>query len=127
MTDAELSRLTIGALVERQALAYGDRGFACFPAADQRMTYAAFAKRVDLMARGLMSMGVRKGEHVAVWAPNSPEWLLLQYGLARVGAVIVPVPIAADAPHLEKILHHSDSTTLFLAQGWEGVDFPSIL
>jgi fatty-acyl-CoA synthase len=123
MDDVELSRLTIGALLDHQAEQFGDREFVAYPDRDVRLTYRQFRDRVDLVGRGLMALGVRKGEHVAVWAPNIPEWLLLQYATAKIGAILVPVDTACRADELEVILRSSESTTLLLATGAAEVDY----
>ena len=62
-----------------------------------------------------MGMGVRKAEHVAVWAPNIPEWLLIQFAAAKVGAILVPINTSCSARELEFALRHSETTTLILA------------
>jgi fatty-acyl-CoA synthase len=123
MDDVELSRLTIGMLLDHQAEQFGDREFVAYPERDVRLTYRQFRDRVDLVGRGLMTLGVRKGEHVAVWAPNMPEWLLLQYATAKIGAILVPVDTACQGNELEVVLRSSESTTLLLASGAAEVDY----
>jgi len=123
MDDSELSKLTIGFLLDRQAERFGDRNFVAYPDGATHATYRQFRDRVNLVARGLMALGVRKGEHVAVWAPNVVEWLFLQYATAKIGAVLVPVNIACRAAELEYVLANSETTTLFLGAGAVGVDY----
>jgi fatty-acyl-CoA synthase len=74
-----------------------------------------------------MTLGVRKAEHVAIWAPNVPEWLLLQYATAKLGAVLVPVNTSHTASELDRLLRHSEATTLFLAPRFRGTDFVATL
>lgn len=64
-----------------------------------------------------------KGEHVAIWASNIPEWILLQFATARIGAVLVTVNTSYQARELEYLLEHSDSTTLFLMDGYKGTSY----
>lgn len=123
MDDVELSRLTIGALLDRQAEQFGDRECIAYHDRDFRLTYRQFRDRVDLVGRGLMALGVRKAEHVAVWAPNIPEWLLLQYATAKIGAVLVPIETTCRADDLEFMLRASETTTLLLASAGADVDF----
>jgi fatty-acyl-CoA synthase len=123
MDESELSRLTIGSLLDRQGERFGDRDCIAYAHRDTRYTYRQFRERVDLAARGLMAVGVRKGEHVAVWAPNIPEWLMLQYAIAKVGAILVPINTSYRAAELEFLLHNSETTTLFFSAGKSGVDF----
>ena len=56
---------------------------------DFRWTYRDYRDRVERLAKGLIALGIAKGEHVAVWAPNLPEWILLEIALAQIGAVLV--------------------------------------
>lgn len=123
MDESELPKLTIGELFDRQVQAFGDREFVAFPDRDVRFTYRTFRERVDMVARGIMATGVRKGEHIAIWAPNSPEWLLVQYAVAKIGAILVPINTTYAADELEYVLRHSESTTLFLAAGSGDINF----
>ncbi|MDE1376907.1 AMP-binding protein, partial [Bacillus licheniformis] len=74
-------------------------------------------------AKGLLALGIQKGEHVAIWASNIPEWILLQFATARIGAVLVTVNTSYQARELEYLLEHSDSTTLFLMDGYKGTSY----
>ena len=56
-----------------------------------RWTYRDFDREVDRVAKGLMALGVEKGEHVALWMNNRPEWLFLVFAIAKIGAVLVPL------------------------------------
>jgi fatty-acyl-CoA synthase len=127
MDVGELSRLTVGALLEQQAARFGDREYAVFPGRGVRFTYRQFLERVNQVARGLIALGVRKSEHVAVWAGNVPEWLLLQFAAAKAGAIVIPIEPAADAQTLESILRHSDATTLFFGSGADDSRFAAQL
>ena len=85
-TDSEpLFELTIGDLLDRRAdeiPAQEAVVYSCYPefsgALDIRWSYAVFRERVNAVARGLMALGLQKGEHIAVWAANLPEWVLLE-------------------------------------------------
>jgi len=97
------------------ALVYVDRNL--------RYTYKEFKEKCDQLAKGLLKLGIKKGEHVAVWAYNVPEWVLLQFALAKIGAVLVTVNTYYKAHELEYVLRQSDSTTLFLVKGFKDVDY----
>ena len=127
MDGPDLSRLRIGSILDRQADRFGDREFVAYADRDVRFTYRQFRDRVDLVARGLMALGIRKGEHIAIWAPNIPEWLLVQFAAGKIGAILVPVNTSYRARELEFQLRHSETTTLFLAPGADGVDYPATL
>ncbi len=65
------------------AVAYADREY--------RQTWKEFSDSVDDMAKGLMAMGIKKGEKVAVWATNVPHWVTLQFATARIGAILLTI------------------------------------
>ncbi len=123
----DIDKLTIGRLLDRQAERFGDRDCLVYPDRGLRLTYRQFRDRVEMLARGLMALGVRNGEHVAIWASNVPEWLYLQYATAKIGAVLVTVNTAYRARELEYLLHQSDTTTLFLIRSFKGVDYVETL
>jgi fatty-acyl-CoA synthase len=55
------------------------------------LTYRQFDDEVDALARALLGLGVAKGERIGIWAPNVPEWVLVQYAAARLGAILVNI------------------------------------
>ena len=91
MRAEEIDGLTIGGLLdlvaerrpEDDALVYPDRGL--------RYSYSEFKEVVEDCARGLMALGLQKGDHVAVWGQNVPEWVTLQFATGKVGAVLVTI------------------------------------
>jgi fatty-acyl-CoA synthase len=115
MQDSELAKITIGEILDMQADRFGEREFIAYADRDVRFTYRQLLARVDIAARGLMALGVRKSEHVAIWAPNIPEWLIIQYATAKIGAILVPINTSYRARELEFSLRHSETTTLIFA------------
>ncbi|MCG2827032.1 MAG: AMP-binding protein, partial [Thermoplasmatales archaeon] len=87
---------TAGKWPDKDALVYVDRGL--------RYSYKDFRDRCNSLAKGLMALGVKKGEHVAVWAYNVPEWVILQFATAKIGAVLVTVNTLYKARELEYLL-----------------------
>jgi fatty-acyl-CoA synthase len=85
-----------------------------------RLTYSQYRDEANRLAKGLLALGIEKGEHIAVWAPNVPEWALLQMALAKIGAVMVTVNTAYRAAELEYVLRQGDVTILFLAEEVRG-------
>jgi len=92
-------------------------------AAGRRITYADFAREAERMARGLLAAGVGKNDKVALWLPNRPAWLFVQYACAMIGAVLVALNTRYKAHELAYILAQSDATTLILADHLGPVDF----
>lgn len=97
------------------ALVYVDR--------DLRLTYFEFKKQIDKLAKSLMVLGIKRGDHIAIWAYNVPEWVLLQFASAKIGAVLVTVNTYYKSHELEYLLKQSDTTTLFLVHGFKDVDY----
>ncbi|MEX0716275.1 MAG: AMP-binding protein, partial [Planctomycetaceae bacterium] len=92
-----------------------------------RRTWSAFDADVDRAARALIGMGIRPGEHVAAWGTNRLEWLLLQFGCARIGAVLVNVNPAYRASEMAYVLEQSDSVALFLIDRFRKSDYFAML
>jgi len=120
---AQLVYKTIGQLLEEQtktdpnheALVYADRGL--------RMTYQQFNEQCRLVAKGLMSLGIDKGENISVWTSNVPEWVQLQFASGYMGAPIVTVNTNYRQSELEYLLKQSDTTTLILMPDYRDHSF----
>ena len=91
--------------------------YSCYPefggALDIRWTYAEYRARVNAVAKGLMALGFQKGDHIAIWAANLPEWLLLMFGAAKAGLVLVTINPVYRAAELEYVLKQGDVKALF--------------
>jgi fatty-acyl-CoA synthase len=114
-------RATVGDMLATQAARFGDREAIVAP--DRRIGYAELYRDAQRLARGLLAGGVRKDDKVALWMPNRPEWLALQYGCALIGAVVVALNTRYKAHELRYILHQSDATTLVCADHAGPVDY----
>src|SRR5215218_1755352 len=90
-------------------------------------TYREFKEVVEKCARALMALGLEKGDHVAVWGQNVPEWVTLQFATGKMGAVLDTVNPAYKANELKYVLEQSDAAALFLTRGVKGADFVEIL
>ena len=77
---------TIGANLERTVDRYPDNEAVVSRHQERRFTYAQFDDAVDVVARGLLDLGLEAGDRVGMWSPNSYEWLLVQYATARRGS-----------------------------------------
>ncbi|WP_252228233.1 AMP-binding protein [Caldicoprobacter algeriensis] len=122
-----MMEITMGQLLDMQAERYSDHEAVVYPFENVRWTYSEFCDRVNRIARGLIRIGVKKGQHVAVWATNVPEWLLAQFALAKVGAVLVTVNTNYKIFELEYLLRQSDSTTLIMTRGFKDSDYVQII
>src|SRR5450631_8932 len=104
---------------ENEALVYHERGL--------RYTYREFNEVCRKVAKGLLQLGIRKGDPVAIWAYNVPEWVILQFATAKIGAVLVTVNTSYKSTELEYILNQSDSTSLFMVKSFKDTDYVATL
>ncbi|MBS1811755.1 MAG: AMP-binding protein [Acidobacteria bacterium] len=119
-----LIELTLGDLLdqraaempEKEALVYNYPEFGL----NLRLNFREYRDTVNRLAKGLMALGVQKGENVAVWATNVPEWVFLELALAKIGAVIVTVNTNYRQHEIEYVLKQGDITTLFLIEEFRG-------
>ncbi|HXU08772.1 MAG TPA: AMP-binding protein, partial [Blastocatellia bacterium] len=116
--DIELIDLTIGELFDRQCEAFADKEAIVYNypeiGLDLRLSYRQYREEVDRLAKGLLALGIQKGENIAVWATNVPEWIFLEMALAKIGAVLVTVNTNYRASEIEYVLRQGDITTLFM-------------
>jgi fatty-acyl-CoA synthase len=115
--------LTVGGLLDHIAGKFPDNEALVYVERGLRYTYREFNERCRQVAKGLLRMGVRKGDHLSIWAYNVPEWVVLQFATAKIGAVLVTVNTSYKSAELEYILKQSDSSTLFLVQGFKDTDY----
>ena len=100
---------------QQEALVYPDRGL--------RYDFSQLEWMTRQTARGLLSLGIERGERVALWATNIPEWVVLQFALAEIGAVLVTVNTSLRAAELEYLLKQSEAATLITVGGFRDVDY----
>jgi len=122
--DIDLIRLTIGELFDRQCEAFAGKEAIVYNypeiGLDLRLSYRQYRDEVERLAKGLLSLGIQKGENIAVWATNVPEWILLEMALAKIGAVLVTVNTNYRASEIEYVLRQGDITTLFMIEEHRG-------
>src|SRR3954447_22592485 len=118
---------TIGQVLQKTAERFSDREAMVFPQLGRRWTWRQFAADVDAAARGFIALGIKTGEHVALWATNVPEWVLLQFATARIGAVLVNINPAYRPFELQYVLKQSDAVTLFLVDQFKASNYFEML
>jgi fatty-acyl-CoA synthase len=127
-SDSISSRdVTIGALLTRLAESIPDNEALVYADRNLRLTFAELEAEARLIARGLMACGVERGERVALWATNVPEWIVLQFALAKIGSVLVTVNTALRAHEVGYLLRQSEAATVIAIRGFKGVDYVSAL
>jgi len=116
----QLVERTLGDWLEHWVTHTPDREYMVYSDRDLRFTWKAFNKRVDEAALGFLAIGVRKGDHVGIWAQNVPEWLTYMYACAKIGAVYVTVNTNYKQHELEYLVGNSDMHTLCITDGtWD--------
>ncbi|MGW1652175.1 AMP-binding protein [Streptomyces atratus] len=118
---------TIGRNLDRAVEAFGDREALVDVVSGRRWTYAEFGAAVDELARALMASGVAKGDRVGIWAINCPEWVLVQYATARIGAVMVNINPAYRAHELEYVLKQAGISLLVSSLSHRTSDFRALV
>lgn len=121
------SEETIGDFFEKQVEKDPSRDFLVYPDRDLRFTYKQFDERVNMLAKGLLSVGVKKGDHVGIWAKNVPDWLTFMFATAKIGVVLVTMNTAYKSHELEYVLKQSDMKALAIIDGFRDVDYLKIL
>ena len=124
---AEELQITIGKLLGQVALERPDHDAVVYPDRGLRYSYQQFNQLCREAAKGFMKLGIEKGEHMAIWATNTPEWLTTQFSTGIMGAVLVTVNTNYQATELEYLLKQSDSTTLILMESFKGTSYVDTL
>jgi fatty-acyl-CoA synthase len=119
--------VTVGGLLDDIAGRYPDNEALVYVERGLRYTYREFNEVCRRVAKGLLKLGVRKGDNVSIWAYNVPEWVILQFATAKIGAVLVTVNTSYKSAELEYILKQSDSSTLFLVKDFKDTDYVETL
>ncbi len=104
-TDVPLSESTVGQFLVDTARRFPDRPAVVFREQEIRWTWKEFKEEVDVLASGLLALGIQKGDRVGIWSPNRVEWLMTQFATARIGAVLVNINPAYRLAELEYALN----------------------
>ena len=112
---------TVSSLLDDVAARFPDREALVLD--DERVTFAEFRQRAEILARGLAALGLGAGDKVAIWLPNRPSWFIAQQACARIGAVVVALNPRYRTHELAYILAQSDSAALLLTDHLGPVDY----
>ena len=114
MTHNIDTRSTIGDILDIQTQRFAEREALVHAATGDRFNYREFHAEVERVARGLLSIGIAKGQHVGIWATNYTEWVLAQFATAKIGAVLVTVNPAYRTSELAYVLEQAQIGALIL-------------
>src|ERR1700694_3038444 len=122
-----ISSSLLGDVLSRQAAQYPDKDALIFPELGLRWSFRQLEELAQTSAKGLVRLGIRKGERVALWSTNLPEWVVLFFALARIGAAMVTVNTLLRRHEVEYLLGQSECCTLMLSRGFRDGDYPEII
>jgi fatty-acyl-CoA synthase len=126
-TTPALIEETIGKNFERVAAENADREALVEVASGRRWSYAELNADIDRAARGLMAVGIEKGDRVGMWSPNCAEWTLIQYATAKIGAILVNVNPAYRTHELTYVLNQAGIRLLVSATEFKTSDYRSMV
>jgi fatty-acyl-CoA synthase len=118
---------TLDRVLEQQVARFPDKEFIVYADRDLRFTYAEFDLRVNRFAKGLLAIGLRKGDHLGIWATNVPDWLTLLFAAAKIGVITVTVNTAYRLHELDYLIKQSDIKALCLIDGFRDSDYLGIV
>src|SRR5262245_32583080 len=118
---------TIGQVLRETARRFGSNDAVVFPEIGFRMTWQQFDQAVDQVARGLLAMGFKKGDHFGIWSTNWPEWVVLQFATARIGVVLVTINPAYKTEELAYAISQSEIRGLMLIEHFKTSHFFEML
>ncbi|MBI9112005.1 AMP-binding protein [Maridesulfovibrio ferrireducens] len=123
MEKSHLREITLGALLDEAVEKWPDNEAVVYVDRDFRLTYSEFGELVDELAMGLMALGIKKGEKVAIWATNVPYWVALQFATAKIGAILLTVNTFYRTTELEYLLKQSECENLVIIDGFRDIDY----
>ncbi len=125
--DEIVREITLGQILAETVAKYPDEAAVAYVEREYKQTWQEFSDTVDAMAKGLMAMGIQKGEKVAVWATNVPHWVALQFATARIGAILLTINTNYRSAEIEYVLKQSDCENIFIINGLRDANYLEIL
>ena len=119
--------LTFPQVLDKMVEKYPDQYAFKYTTLDYTRTYAEFRRDVDEAAAALISLGVKPGDHVAIWATNIPQWFISFWATTKIGAVLVTVNTAYKIHEIEYLLKQSDTHTLIMIEEYKGTNYKEII
>ena len=118
---------TFSDVLDTMAEKYPDQYAFKYPTLDYTRTYEQFRRDVDECAAALISLGVKAGDHVAIWATNVPQWFITFWATTKIGAVLVTVNTAYKIHEIEYLLKQSDTHTLVMVEYCKDINYKEII
>lgn len=118
---------TLGQQLSEMARKYSDDVMVNYTDRDYKRTWKQFNDECEQIARGFMSLGLKKGSHISIWATNVPEWILTFFASAKMGGILITVNTSYKIFELEYQLRQSDTDAIVLIDGFKGTSYIDII
>ncbi len=118
-----LLRVTMGDLLDDVASKFSQKDALVDLSKGVRLTYGEFLSCVNQLAKGFIKLGLKKRDHLALWAPNRWEWIVTEFAATKIGVVLISVDTLHQREQLEYLLRHSDAKALVMAEGLKGDEY----
>src|SRR5690348_15938631 len=119
--------MTVSQLLDRACARFGAGDAAIFAASELRLSWYDLRQKADDVAAGLLALGIGRGDRVGIWAPNRPEWLFVQFGTARIGAILVNINPAYQRHELDYALNKVECKVLVMARSLKSSDYVGMI
>jgi fatty-acyl-CoA synthase len=126
-SDTPLLGLTIGDMFDQTTEKYPDHPALISRHQHIRLTYRELQAQVNQCAKGLMQLGIKKGQRVGIWAPNCAEWCIVQFATSKIGAILVNINPAYRVHELEYVLNQSGCTALVIAPEFKSSNYTAMV
>ena len=127
VSDKPLLGVTIGDMFDQVVARYPDNEALVVRHQSLRYTYRQLQHQVDLCARGLMAMGLQKGERIGIWSPNNAEWAITQFATSKIGAILVNINPSYRVQELEYALIQSGCSVLVIADQFKTSNYTQMV
>jgi fatty-acyl-CoA synthase len=116
-------RKTVGDVLDEVAVKVPEKEALVDLSGGRRFSYKELLALVNQTAKGFLKLGLKQGDHLALWSPNRWEWTITQFALAKIGVVLVSIDINCKIEQLKYFLRQSDSKSLVMAEGMKGSEY----
>jgi fatty-acyl-CoA synthase len=122
-----LLKMTVGDLLDKVASQYPEKEALVDISKGVRLTYKEFLNRINQLAKGFLKLSLKKGDHLALWAPNRWEWIVTEFAAIKIGLGLISIDTNNQLQQLEYLLKQSDSRSLVMTEGLKGSEYIEIV
>jgi fatty-acyl-CoA synthase len=123
----DLVRKTVGELLDEVALTFPEKEALVDLSQGVRFSYKELLAMVNRTAKGFLKLGLKQGDHLALWSPNRWEWTMTQLALAKIGVVLISIDTSCKVEQLEYLLRQSDARSLVMTEGMKGSEYTDMI